>query len=140
MRKDHRSYDVPETELTIQRVQREIQRYEARYHIDLSGLRSSVEAKIFYDEAAQKMVLGLMAKVASKKYDVKTVRFPSGPWQWVKFNYCQSTRFGRWLTKRWPIRYTEVTLEATAYHPDIAIPDHATYVDIVMRAKHGHYL
>ena len=121
-------------DLTMERIRREILTFESRYQIDLRGLRDSVEATRIMDEAARVMTLQLCAKVASKKYAVKTVRWPLDWWQAFKLQF-----FSGRMLKRWPVIYEEVTLEANAYHPDVEIPNHSTYVDIINRAKYGSY-
>lgn len=135
-------------EITTDRVQREVKQFEIRrrmdqYGFDIERSRFGLDVSTFMDHATQQMILTLKAKIASKKFDVKTVRFPDGPWQFIKFNAIGSSLYGlrivRWFIKRYPVKYIEITMEANAYHPDIAIPDYATYVDIAMSAKREGY-
>lgn len=130
--------------LGYEQVQREVARFEMQsrhdyYDFDPSGSRYGLSYETFIDHATQQMVLQLKAKIASKKLDVKTVRFPDGPWNhikhWIKNSDWMMYQFvRRWIEKH-PVSYIEVTMEANAYHPDIAIPDHETYVNIAVRAK-----
>lgn len=137
------NYEILEMDLPIKRVQLEIQKFCAMAEFDASAIIKSVEMRRFQEYTAQKMVYQLMARVASKKYAVKTVRFPDGPWQFVKFNLIGSKLYAiksvRWFLKRFPIRYNDVTLEASAYYPEIEIPDKAAFVEIVMRARNSYY-
>jgi hypothetical protein len=131
----------------IQQVQREVARFEMRHSFDkheIDGSRFGLKASTFMDYAAQQMILQLKATIASKKFDTKTVRFPDGAWQFVKLNLQKSPAYGikavQWFLKKYPVRWVEITMEANAYHPDIAIPDHDTYVNIAVMAKRdGHY-
>lgn len=130
--------------LGYDRVQREVAIFETQsshdnYGGDMRGMRFGLDHETFIDHATQQMVLKLKATIASKKLDVKTVRFPDGVWNamkhWLKNSDWMMYQFVRaWLAKH-PVTYIEVTLEANAYHPDIAIPDHQTYVDIAVRAR-----
>lgn len=124
-------YDVIDCSLAYKRVQREVQRFCMEQRISHHEIGMGIELHQFEDMAAQQMVHRLMAKVASKKYDVKTVRFPSDWWQAAKRRF-----FPVWALAKWPVQYTEVTMEANAYHPDVAIPDRATFVEIIMQAKY----
>ncbi len=134
--------------LGYREVQREVQRFEMTqrmdtYGFDASRSRYGLDVRTFMDHATQQMILQLQAKILSKKFDVKTVRFPDGAWQFIKFNLANSQARGiglvQWFLKRYPVRYVEVTMEANAYHPDIAIPDHDTYVNIAISAKRNGY-
>lgn len=91
------------------------------------------------NEYARRAVLEITARVASKKLDVKTVRFPA-TWK----DACLDAFAGwanRWGEHGWAtaarkrIKYTEITLEANAYWPSLEIPDHETFVDIAVRAR-----
>jgi hypothetical protein len=135
-------------DITTQRVQREVQRFEMTQRMDQCGFdagrsRYGLDVRTFMDHATQQMILQLQATIASKKFDVKTVRFPDGAWQFLKFNLAQSQARGikvvQWFLRKYPVRYIEVTMEANAYHPDIAIPDHETYVNIAINAKRMGY-
>jgi len=137
---------VLSADVSMRTVQREVQRFEMMHRFDkheIEGCRYGLEAKTFMDYAAQQMVLQMTAKIASKKLDVKTVRFPDGAWQFVKFNLANSQARGiklvQWFLKKYPVRFVEITMEANAYHPDIAIPDHDTYVNIAIMAKRDGY-
>lgn len=131
------------SELTMQRVNREVKRFEMINRLDEHELRCGLSADTFMDHVARQMVLRLKATVASKKFDVKTVRFPATWWDGFKESaakWCREhgmRKLATKLAKR--VAYIDVTMEANAYHPDIAIPDHATYVDIAIRAKFEGY-
>lgn len=108
--------------------------FASRYCAPDLECMNSAQLNSFYDEAARKMVAELSFKIATKKFEAKTVRFPADWWEAFK---------NRWFTprmlKRWPVKFSEVTLEANAYHPSVAIPDHATFVEIMMRSKERFY-
>lgn len=82
------------------------------------------------DEVARRMILQFHAQVASRKFAVKTVRYPADWWQALKERW-----FPRKWQKRWPVKYTEDTLEANAYYPEIQIPDRQTFVEIVHMSR-----
>lgn len=132
-------YEELAANIPYERVQREVQMVASRYAVDLSFL-STAETKALYDRYANRLIMELRAKVAHKKFDVKTVRFPKGAWEFLKFNLIGSKLYGlrvvRWFIKRYPVKYVEVTMEANAYHPDIAIPEHDTFVEIIMRSRY----
>jgi hypothetical protein len=91
------------------------------------------------NEYARRAVLEITARVASKKLDVKTVRFPS-TWRDAALEAFASwaNRWGEhgWATAaRKRINYTEVTLEANAYWPSLEIPNHEAFVDIAICAR-----
>jgi hypothetical protein len=133
-------YETIDCSLTLNRVQREVQLFCMEQRVSHHEIGMGLELRQFEDLAAQQMVRQLIAKVASKKYDVKTVKFPNGPWQFIKFNLIGSRWYGlsvvRKFLQRYPVKYVEVTMEANAYHPDVAIPDRATFVEIIMQAKY----
>lgn len=137
------SYYICNASLSMDRVKREVRQFEMMQRMDQYGLpndsRFGLDVETFMDHAAQQMILRMKARIASKKFDVKTVRFPDGAWQFVKHNIQKSSwmmyKFVRdWIANN-PVRYIEITMEANAYHPDIAIPDQATYVDIAVSAR-----
>ncbi len=132
------TYDEFCSSIAVERVQRDVTRCCARYAIDLTAL-SRADVKAVYDEVARRLILQLQAKVASKKYEVKTVRFPASAWDAVKdeiASWCRRKGFHRAATFfRERVTHTEVTMEANAYHPSIAIPDHETFVEIMIIAR-----
>lgn len=138
---------IASASITPERVMREVKMFEMRQRFDQygspSGDRFGLNVSTFMDHATQQMILQLKATIASKKFDVKTVRFPDGAWQFLKFNLANSQARGirivQWFLKRYPVRYVEITMEANAYHPDIAIPDHQTYVNIYVSARRDGY-
>ena len=135
-----KSYDVIESDITLDRVQRDVQRFMAQERLDMgAGNIYGLDMRTYVEEATRRLVVQLQARVASKKYDVKTVRFPDGILQWIRFNLIASSLYGlkpvRWLVAHWPERNIEITMEANAYHPDVAIPDHDTFVEVVMKAR-----
>lgn len=121
-------------ELPLRRVQLEMKKFAAQHliHTDLQFRLDN-----YMDQAARAMVLQLQARVASKKYEVKTVRWPDGPWQFIKFYVKDSPLMGlgvvRWFLRQWPVKFIEVTMEANAYYPDVCIPDHDAFVEIMVR-------
>lgn len=135
-------------DLGIKHVEREVHRFEMAqrmecYGTDMKQYRFGLSHETFIDHATQQMILRLKATIASKKLDVKTVRFPDGVWNamkhWLKNSDWMMYQFVRKWIERHPVVYIEVTLEANAYHPDIAIPDHETYVNIAVNAKRMGY-
>jgi len=128
----HNLHEVISSDITRQRVTREIKRFCAIQRIDDTQFLTDIEMSHFIDHMANALVMKLTAKVASKVYDVKTVKFPSDWWQCFKKAY-----FPMWALVKWPVHYTEITMEANAYHPDIRIPDHQTFVDILMSSKYN---
>lgn len=138
-------YHLTEDDISIKRITRNVETFKHRMAIDRydfdhrSPTFHGLKWETFYDEIGQRMILELQAKIASKKFAVKTVRFPDGWWQAIRHAVSQSS----WMmyqcvrahfTKH-PVRYVEVTMEANAYHPDVAIPDHDTFVDIAMHVR-----
>ena len=96
------------------------------------------------NEYARRAVLEITARVASKKLDVKTVRFPA-TWK----DACLEA-FANWANRwgehgwardaRKRIEYTEVTLEANAYWPSLEIPGHEAFVDIAMASRNRKWM
>jgi hypothetical protein len=127
------NHDIVTAEITRQRVVREIKTFCMRSSIDMDGFLEGVEMSHFIDASARNMILQLTAKVASKVYDVKTVRFPKDWWNALKAYIYPKLPY--WVSKKWPVKFTEVTMEANAYHPDICIPDHSTFVEILINTK-----
>jgi hypothetical protein len=121
-------------------LQREVARVRAEYAMDPRRIANLQDPEVFYGYVAGTLIASLQAKVAMKRYAVKTVSFPDGVWQSVKHALRVSTFTGGWWLVRWwmkhrPVRYVEVTLEANAYHPDLAIPDHETFVEVLSREE-----
>lgn len=139
---NYEQYVCP-ADITAQRVEREVRRFEMTQRITdygmPSGSRFGLSMESFIDQATQQMILKLKATIAAKKFDVKTVRFPDGAWQFLKFNLSNSQARGikavQWFLKKYPVRFVEITMEANAYHPDISIPDHDTYVNIALQVR-----
>ncbi len=88
------------------------------------------ELRAFECEVGRRLVIEFQRNVASRKYDVKTVRFPADWWQAFKRRW-----FPARILKRWPVKYTEVTMEANAYYPEIQIPERQTFVEVLMSAR-----
>jgi hypothetical protein len=143
-------YDVVAASVHMDRVQFEIKKFCAEARLDERALMGC-DVRTFQDAAARRAVLQIMSRVASKKYEAKTVRFHEDWKQGLKeriYAWCFRAEFrlpmGKLLSKlahrcqkRWPVRFTEVTLEASAYYPEIEIPDHAAFVQISVDARHG---
>jgi hypothetical protein len=129
------------TELTMRRIQLQVAKFATQYRCDPHSFMRSIDHHAMEDAISGNMVQTLVAKVAMKKLDVKTVKFPHGPWQFLKFELIGSKLYAlspvRWFLKKYPVRYIEITMEANAYHPDIAIPDHATFVEIYTQARYA---
>lgn len=123
-----KEYDVITGSLETKRITLEIRRIEAEYRFDPRSFLKSMESHQFYDEVSRQMTQRLIALVASRKYDVKTVRFPSDWWQSFKKRF-----FPMWALQKYPIQYTEVTMEANAYYPEIEIPDKQAFVEVCIR-------
>lgn len=133
------SLETQAVALDVTRIQREIKRFEVCERINPTAYGLSLER--VEDAVGRDLVLRLKAKIASKKFDYKKVSFPNGPWQWIKWMAKGSEVFGGWKLVRWylnkyPVKMIDIEMEANAYHPDIAIPDHATYVEVLMKESY----
>lgn len=142
-----KSYQEFSDDISIKRITRNVETFKQRMAIsncDMCDIGKSshfhgLRWETFYDKIGQRMILELQAKIASKKFAVKTVRFPDGWWQAIRHAVSQSG----WMMyqcvrkhfEKHPVRYIEVTMEANAYHPDVAIPDYETFVDIAMMVR-----
>lgn len=123
-------YDTSECALTIERVALEVKKFAMRQQFDPTAMIRNTDVRWFHEGAARRMVSQIITRVASKKYETKTVSFPADWWQAVK------RRFGpRWFLKRYPVVMTDVTMEASAYYPEVEIPDHAAFVEIMMNVQ-----
>ena len=71
----------------------------------------------------------ITANVASRKYDVKTVRFPADWKESLKRRFAP-----QWLLNRYPVKYQEVTMEANAYYPEVNLGQNA-FVEVNYYAK-----
>lgn len=122
-------FRIADAQLNVKQIRLHVERFHAAHAIDLRNVELHAD---IVREHAERLVLQLSAKVASKKYAAKTVSYPATWWEFFKHRWFPL----RWL-KRWPVKFAEVTLEASAYYPDIDIPGRAAYVDIaVMRHPH----
>lgn len=121
-------FDIADASLDAKQIRLYIKQFKAFHAIDL---RTELQLDVVRD-IAERLVLQLSAQVASKKYAAKTVSYPATWWEFFKHRWFPL----RWL-KRWPVKFATVTLEASAYYPDITIPQHAAYVDIaVLKQPH----
>jgi hypothetical protein len=120
-------------EILHEHVVREIKQLEMRYTAEYPGLYRC-EPSLMVEEMTRRMVASIRLKVAAKKYEVKTVRFPATWWDAFRLRFFPA----KWL-KRWPVTFEEVSLEAWAYHPDIHISNHQTYVEIAVAAESNKY-
>ncbi len=124
-------YDKLSSDVTMEMARLEARRLRGRMEIgSVDGAMYGMKCEYVQDAVARQLVANLVATVATKKYAVKTVSFPADWWQAVKRRW-----FPRWALKRWPVQMTDVTLEASAYYPDIRIPNHEAFVDVVLNEK-----
>ena len=123
-------FTIADAQLNVKHIQLYVERFKAAHMIDL---RTEVRADMLRD-ITERLVLQLSAKVASKKYAAKTVSYPATWWEFFKHRWFPP----RWLA-RWPVKFATVTLEASAYYPDIEIPGHAAYVEVAVKRHPTHY-
>lgn len=139
----NQNYNTITGEVPIKTVQLEVERFRMRQNIDMHCLEKA-DIRTFVDEAARHFVIDFQARVASKKYEVKTVQFPATWKQAAKMAFCRwkrtPARLARWILRKWPVVMEEVTLEASAYYPDIEIPNHQAYVQIAMSVHKREWL
>lgn len=136
-------------DITYQKAEREVASFRSCVMMPYYSSGSDfygIKFDQYKDELCNRMILELKAVVATKKFEIKTVRFPANWKEGLRLAIRDGLRkIGWWeLAAQWdkrrPINYTEVTMEASAYHPDIAIPDHQTFVNIVTTAKYNQHL
>lgn len=135
------------TEPCRERIRLAAQRFGSRFEMSWRGDDGRFYGQSMEDlgnEYARRAVLEITARVASKKLDVKTVRFPA-TWKDACLEAFANwaNRWGEhgWATAaRKRIEYTEVTLEANAYWPDLEIPDHDTFVDIAVASRNRKWM
>lgn len=123
-------FTIADAQLNVEQIRLYVERFKAAHAIDL---RTEFRADMLRD-VAERLVLQLSAKVASKKYAAKTVSYPATWWEFFKHRWFPP----RWLA-RWPVKFATVTLEASAYYPDIEIPGHAAYVEVAVKRYPTHY-
>lgn len=137
-------YDrIISAELPLKRIKFEVTRhaYEARLS-EYEFKNYGMEHNRILDAVGEQLALQLIANVATRKLAVKTVSYPASWQQGAKKAFIELLRsygmvgMADRIQKRWPVVMKDVTLEANAYNPDIAIPDHSTFVDIVMHHKY----
>lgn len=146
------SYDrIISGEVTTDRCTHAIQlaarRFGSRFQMSWKGADERFYGMSMEDlgnEYARRAVLEITARVASKKLDVKTVRFPA-TWKDACLEAFANwaNRWGEhgWATAaRKRIEYTEVTLEANAYWPTLEIPNHEAFVDIAVEARNRKWM
>ncbi len=118
-------------DIALKRVRFEIERFCAQQQFDPREMSRNAEMSAhFVDEMSRMMVLKLMTKIATKKFDMKGVRFPADWWESFKNRW-----FPRWALKRWPVQWTQVELTGSAYYPDIEIPNHQAFVEVMMTVR-----
>ena len=83
------------------------------------------DAREIRDEVTRRLILQMEAKVASRKYAVKTVLYPATWLEAFKERFLPD----QWQ-HLWPVKYEEVTLEANAYYPEIEIHGKNAFVEI----------
>ena len=113
-------------EINVNHIRLAVERLRAECGFDLRNL----EMREFRDECARRLIFQLEAKVASRKYAVKTVRYPASWLEAFKERFIPD----QWQ-HLWPVKYAEVTLEASAYYPDIEIRGHQAFVEIMHSAR-----
>lgn len=129
------NYHSLAAEVTAHSIQLEARRLRSQCFVDPRFL-DSVRPSIVLDAVAQRMILEMVATVASRKYAVKTVRFPADWWQAVKLRFMdRKWRLARWYLEKHPVIYTEVTLEASAYYPEVHIEGQQAFVEIIQRCQ-----
>jgi len=124
-------FTIADAQLNVEHIQLYVERFRAAHAIDLRNVELHAD---IVREHAERLVLQLSAKVASKKYAAKTVSYPATWWEFFKHRWFPP----RWLA-RWPVKFATVTLEASAYYPDIEIPGHAAYVEVAVKRYPTHY-
>ena len=126
--KRHLDDRIATDEITTSHITLAVERLRAEYSMDLYGTHchsGNFDAREIRDEVARRLILQLEAKVASKKYAVKTVRYPASWLEAFKERFMPD----QWQ-HLWPVKYEEITLEASAYYPEIEIPGKNAFVEI----------
>jgi hypothetical protein len=127
-------FTIADAQLNVEQIRLYVERFKAAHAINLrTEIRTEIRADMLRD-VVKSLILQLSAKVASKKYAAKTVSYPATWWEFFKHRWFPR----RWLA-RWPVRFATVTLEASAYYPDIEIPNCAAYVDVAVKRHPIHY-
>ena len=127
------NYHIAESEVGFLTIRREIEKFRVEYGVDLEFLRGAELTRV-EDEIAKRMIFSIECKIALKKFASKTVRFPATWWDAFKHRFFPSR-----MLKKWPVKWDEVTLEASAYHPDVAIPNKQTFVEIMHASRKAIY-
>jgi len=94
----NKSYQEFSDSIDIKRITRTVEKFRHRMAISDYAMRDIADSthfhglkwETYHDEIGRRMILELQAKIASKKFDVKTVRFPDGAWQACKHALSQS--------------------------------------------------
>lgn len=136
---DVKSYDALICDLPVKRIQLEVKKWMAQAQFNMHDSCYGLSMDRVMDAAGERLVLELQAKIASRKFDYKKVSFPDGAWQACKYALKNGNLGGiklvRWFIKKYPVRMVEVEMQASAYYPEIAIPDHAAFVEICMMER-----
>lgn len=117
------------SEIKIIDIQRQVGEICISHSVDLSFL-SKAEMTRLEDQIARRMIYEIRAKIAMKKFAAKTIRFPRDWLESLKERFLP-----QWARAKWPVIWEEITVEADAYHPDFAVPDKATFVNMISATR-----
>lgn len=73
-----------------------------------------VRAEVLFDELAESLVAEVSWHMTGRRAYGEAIVYPATWWDAVKDRW-----FPRWLRRRFPPRFTEITPEMTEYFPDI---------------------
>ena len=78
------------------------------------------------------LLVRLQHRLAGKVTDSKEAVYPANWWEAVKERWMP-----RRLRRRFPIKQTVVTLEASAFYPSVRIPNHNPFVQVTINKTSG---
>jgi len=84
------------------------------------------------DKRTGDLVLQLSARIPGKVFDRQEHYYPSDWWQAFKERWLKSA-----LSKRvfGPVRYTLISMEASASYPSLSVPNHNPFVQVTLSKK-----
>lgn len=99
---------------------------------DLLADMSQVELLSFFEHRTNEMVFSLRMTLMGQMLKEIQVSYPADWKEAIKERFAP-----KWFLKKYPVKYTEVELTASAVYPLIALPDEKHFVQFKMRDWEG---
>jgi hypothetical protein len=113
-------------EVTLEKYKFAVMTYVTEKLLDELAEMSNAEWKTAVEFTGQDFVLQVRAIIWGREVQRQEHRYPADWWEAVKERFAPE-----WFKRRWPVRYTMITLKARELYPLVSMPhkEHTIVVD-----------